>query len=578
MAGTWTGLVNQPNFNAGSMFLMTNGTVLCNQFDNAGNYGTRKWWKLTPDNFGSYINGTWSPIADSINARTFFSSAVLRDGRLLVIGGEYSDTSGTMQQDETNKAEIYDPVTNTWKSLTPPAGWTGVGDGACCLLPDGRFLLGYYNGTKTAIYDPVSNTWSAGATKLDSASEETWVLLSDGTIVSPQCTNHPNAEKYLIGANKWVSAGTIPVDLVEAASIETGAGVLLPDGRAFFIGATGKTALYTKPANPANPGTWTAGPTFPKINNKQLGGKDSPACLLPNGKVLCAVGPVDGVSGDFLSPTYFFEFDGVSLTQVTSPGNSGNIPYQGRMMLVPSGEVLFAAQPSNKIFAYTADSKPQDAWRPQIVSVTGIGYAGSTYTLTGRQLNGLSQAVGYGDDYSAATNYPLVRLKNKTTSVVYFCKTKNFSTMGVATGSALVTTDFTIPLNVPEGMYELCVVANGIFSATCSCIYIYHYRIVWPPKLYYEIFAELIGSLADGPLWVLTPHGPEPVDPWGPFYEKRVQDAVSQIRNGFREWQAIGNEIAELQAKQGFNGIGNINTKAGKAKATAKKKATRKKK
>jgi len=576
MAGTWTGLTNQPNFNAGSMFLMTNGTVLCNQFDNNGFYGTRKWWKLTPDNFGSYINGTWSPVADSLNTRTFFSSAVLKDGRFLVIGGEYSDAGG-----DTNKGEIYDPVSNTWTAITPPSGWTNVGDGACCLLPDGRFLLGYFNGTKTAIYDPVTNTWTAGATKLDSASEETWVLLSDGTIVAPQCVNHPNAEKYLIGANKWVSAGTLPVDVVEASSIETGPGILLPDGRAFFVGATGKTALYNKPANPVNPGTWTAGPSFPKINNKQLGAKDAPGSLLPNGKVLCAVGPVDGVSGNYLPPTYFFEFDGVSLTQVSSPGNSGNIPYQGRMLLVPSGEVLFAAQPSNKIFAYIPDSGPQASWRPQIVSVTGIGYAGSTYTLTGRQLNGLSQAVGYGDDHSAVTNYPLVRLRNNSSGAVFFCKTKNFSTMGVATGSALVTTDFTIPLSVPDGMYELCVIANGISSATCSCIYIYHYKIVWPPNLYYEIFAQLIGSLADGPLWVLTPNGPVPVDPWGPLYEKRVQEAVGNITAGFREWQALGNEIGGLQQKQGFNAIQKTSTraaKAGKAKRSVKSKTNRKKK
>lgn len=574
MAGSWTGLLHQPNFNAGSMFLMTNGTVLCNQFDANGSYGTKKWWKLTPDNFGSYINGTWSPIADSINTRTFFSSAVLKDGRLLVIGGEYSDAGG-----DTNKGEIYDPVTNTWSSLTAPSGWTGVGDGACCLLPDGRFLLGYYNGTKTAIYDPVSNAWSTGATKLDSASEETWVLLSDNTVVTPQCKNHPNAEKYVISANKWVSAGTLPVDVVEAASIETGPGILLPDGRAFFVGATGKTALYTKPANPVNPGTWTAGPTFPKINKKQLGAKDAPGCLLPNGKVLCAVGPVDGVAGNYLSPTYFFEFDGASLVQVASPGNSGNIPYQGRMLLVPSGEVLFAAQPSSQIFAYVPDGAPQASWRPQIVSAPGIGYAGSTYTLTGKQLNGLSQAVGYGDDHSAATNYPLVRLKNKSTSAVYFCKTKNFSTMGVATGSTLVTTDFTIPLSVPDGMYELCVVANGILSATCSCIYVHHYRIIVDPKhLYYEIFAQLIGSLADGPLWVLTPNGPVPVDPWGPMYEKRVQDAVSKINAGFMEWHALGIEIGELQKQQDFNGVGTAGIKTVKAKAAAKAKSTKRKK
>ena len=152
--------------------------------------------------------------------------------------------------------------------------------------------------------------------------------------------------------------------------------------------------------------------------------------------------------------------------------------------------------------------------------------------------------------------------------------------MGVATGNTTVTTDFTIPLSAPDGMYELCVVTNGISSSPCACIYVNHYQIVWnPPNKYYEMFAQLIGSLADGPLWVLTPNGPVPVDPWGPLYEKRVQEAVSKINVGFREWQAIGNENGELQKKQDFNGtIVAINKVAKPKGSAAKAKNTRRKK
>ena len=100
----------------------------------------------------------------------------------------------------------------------------------------------------------------------------------------------------------------------------------------------------------------------------------------------------------------------------------------------------------------------------------------------------------------------------------------------------MVTTDFIIPLSLPDGMYELCVIANGISSATCSFIYIFHYKIELPPNLYYEIFAQLICNPADGPLWIVTPNGPEQFDPWGPSYENRVQEAVGYINSGFREW------------------------------------------
>ncbi len=132
-------------------------------------------------------------------------------------------------------------------------------------------------------------------------------------------------------------------------------------------------------------------------------------CLLPNGRVLSAVGPVDGLKDSYLSPTSFFEFDGTTLVRAADPPNSAQVPFAGRMLLLPSGEVLFAAGTADA-YAYRPIGTPDDTWRPTITSAPGMVRAGSTYTLHGRQLNGLSQAVGYGDDAMAATNYPLVRL------------------------------------------------------------------------------------------------------------------------------------------------------------------------
>ena len=67
----------------------------------------------------------------------------------------------------------------------------------------------------------------------------------------------------------------------------------------------------------------------------------------------------------------------------------------------------------------------------------------STVNVSGTQFNGLSQAMSYGDDYMAATNYPLVRVRNRNTETVRYCRTANHTTpvgagtvpaMGVATG------------------------------------------------------------------------------------------------------------------------------------------------
>jgi hypothetical protein len=296
------------------------------------------------------------------------------------------------------------------------------------------------------------------------SNEESWTLLPDGTVLTVSCANHPNAEKYLPSLDQWVSAGVTPVELVQASSIEIGPSVLMPDGRVFCVGATGHTALYTPPVNPADLGIWTAGPDFPQdIQGRLLKAKDAPGCLLPNGRVLCVAGSGGDGANDWASPTMFFEFDGNNLNRVADPANANNVTYVGRLLLLPTGEVLFSAG-SPAMYLYTPDAGFDPAWKPTITSFPSDVQFGGTYTLQGTQLNGLSQAVNYGDDAQQATNYPLVRAKNLSTSSVSYWRTANHSTMAVATGATIVSTNVTVPAGLVAGSYEVSVIANGIAS------------------------------------------------------------------------------------------------------------------
>jgi Kelch motif protein len=560
MAGSWQPLAHQPAFNASTMLLLTDGRVMCQDA------GTANWHMLTPDAKGSYVNGAWSDVAPMHHTRLYYASAVLKDGRVFIAGGEYSDGA----QSETTTGEIYDPRTDTWTEIAAPAGWTEIGDAPCTVLPDGRVLVGQINGTMTAIYDPVANTWTAAAAKDDPSSEETWVLLGDSTVVTPQCTSHPGAEKYLIASNQLVSASTLPVDLVEAASIEIGAGVALPDGRGFFAGATPHTAIYTPPANPAEAGTWTAGPDIPSDDSgKTCGSKDAPGCLLPDGNVLFVVGPVDGVSGDYLKPTYFYEFDGTNLLRVPDPPNAGNEPYTGRMMLLPTGQVLFAAG-TPQLHAYTPSGSPSSGWRPTITNAPATVTAGLSHTLFGTQLNGLSQACGYGDDTGCATNYPLVRLRNPADGSVQYCRTFDHSTMAIATGSSVQSTSFSVPSGTPAGTYDLVVIANGIASASVS-VFVSTLKI---PFDWEAVWQWLIGSLADGPLWAIGPHGPVPVDPMGAKIIAQARNARRQMLQAARALEKIGSRTIQQRLKISQNMPRSFDLDAGEGPGESKSRKT----
>jgi len=319
------------------------------------------------------------------------------------------------------------------------------------------------------IYDPESNAWAPGGPQPTRTNEETWILLPDETILTVECFRPFRSQKYSIASNVWRDEGPVPVTLVDPVMSEIGPAMLLYDGRVIFFGSadsggSGKTAIYTPPVHPWQTGAWAAGPDIPNVNKTPIVCNDCPGSLMPNGKVLIASAPYR--FNDWGAPIYFFEYDPYTntFTQAPTPPNNGSQVYWSRFMLLPTGQVMFS--PSSKdVRIYTPDGGPQEAWRPTIMAVESECTATVTddYLLKGTQLNGLSQANIYGDDCYSSTNYPLIRLRSTRTGEVFYCRTHDFSTRGVATGASIQSVRFS-PAALPYGHYELCVVANGISS------------------------------------------------------------------------------------------------------------------
>ena len=108
------------------------------------------------------------------------------------------------------------------------------------------------------------------------------------------------------------------------------------------------------------------------------------------------------------------------------------------MLMLPNGDVLLTDSFST-LWEYTPDGSPSPSWQPTIASVARNG--GNTYTLTGTQLNGLSEGAYYGDDAEMASNFPIVRFTDDG-GHVYYGRTFNWSSTGVATGSTPHTVQF----------------------------------------------------------------------------------------------------------------------------------------
>ncbi len=529
-AASWTTLNNPlpSGIYLDTCLLLTNGDVMCHQ------YASPNWHRLRPDNTGSYLNGNWDtpPIAPMPNGTdgssfviggstvtcaptpcaygpTYFASQVLPDGTVIVIGGEYNGVDGN-NQDETNIGFQYDPATNSWSTqLTEPFGYGNVGDAPSAVLESGTMLLGNINSAALAVLNcgttggifgclstpPAFVSLSVGTAKADSNGEEGYINLPNNKVlvVDANILNSGVSQSEIFDAatNTWEppvpTAGVALTDLGgpvaggACASHEVGPGVARPDGTIiYFSGSTlGQNAVYN-----VSSGLWShpAHVDFPVLGGVQYGAADAPASLLPDGHVLVMSSPVTctqtavGPPAKFTifnTPSHFFEWDGSSLTQVADSTNAGAFDsYQGRMLLLPTGEVLLTAydQGSNVAQQLYRNSNPQlTGYGPVITNFPPANLGlGTTYSIGGTNFNGFSQGAFYGDDSQSSTNYPLVRITDSA-SHVFYAKTHGISHMGIEAPSdtaTITTTDFDVPTGLATGSGSLVVVTNGFPSTS----------------------------------------------------------------------------------------------------------------
>jgi hypothetical protein len=446
--GTWTALAHRPPGGLNNALLMSDGTVICGD-------GGQNWYRLTPDNRGSYANGTWTQIASMNYSRLFYSSAVLTNGNVYVAGGEYGSGDG--------HAELYDSLANTWTVIPQPAG-VNFSDAASKILPNGNVLQsdsqsGIY------LYNAFSNIITANGTAGDQ-NEACWVRLPSDNILTIIAYGQ-TSQHYVPALNRWFSDGNTPQSLYGYGG-ELGPGFVLPNGNVFYIGATPYTAIYTPGAAIISAGTWTAGPSM-VFGTNALGAVDAPAAMMVNGKILCALGGTNG----FDNPVYFYEYDYVSnaFTQVNGPNGltEDNTPFATDMLDLPDGSVLFVdGQGTTSLYIYHPDGSPLAAGQPVINSITEN--TNGSYHLVGVGLNGITGGAAYGDDWQMDTSYPLVRLTNNVSKNVYYARTYQWTSTTIQNPNP-VSTEFTLPQNLPAGTYSLVVTANGNASAPQTFVY-----------------------------------------------------------------------------------------------------------
>jgi len=223
------------------------------------------------------VSGTWSATGSMLKPRFGFPPTLLPDGR--VLAGDSREAADVT----AIGSEVYDPESGTWSSagkVFTPSRSVGSDGFSATLLRDGRVLVAGISGAK--LYDPVSGTWSATGTMVTPRANHTATLLRDGSVLvaggnqlegsCPDCHPMPRkAELYHPDTGSWtaVAMGTA------APSSRFGWWAsLLRDGTVLLIG---DSPYLFDPTS----GTWKTVAGWPEPGY--------PKALLPDDTVLLAV-------------------------------------------------------------------------------------------------------------------------------------------------------------------------------------------------------------------------------------------------------------------------------------------------
>lgn len=463
------------NGNLEHMYLMTNGKVLV---QSRGNGGFEKWWLLTPDLKGSYLNGTWAPAAQppaGYNPQNV-NGAVLHSGNFIIVGGEQNTNAAGAMEENSNQSYIYDVKSDSWSSVPPPlngAGlWAGIGATPFVALANGLVMVGENGGSTSKglsamLYNEVNGTWTlTGTNKLTNNQEGGYTLLQNDKVlnISTEGETPKTAEIYDPTTGLWSKTSDMPAQLAKG---EIGPAVTLPNGKVLAMGATGSNFLYDPNSN-----TWSSAPDFPKLKNGlQPVAADNPAAVLPNGNVLVQTTAfVSSTQNSYwMSPATWYEYDlaankWISLpNDLISPDSSG-IANGTNMLVLPTGQVLVTSE-YGQIELYTSRGVADSAWLPKIDSVSVKELSPKTiYTLTGKQLSGLTQGTFWGDEQQNTSNYGLLQIVNNSTKHVFYARVTGYSNTSIRPNSPS-SFSFTFDEKVENGPSSIRVIASGVSSA-----------------------------------------------------------------------------------------------------------------
>jgi Kelch motif len=421
----WQPLTNQAPSGPNGVQLMiqsTDGSILVQAYDG------QTWMKLTPNDRGSYINGTWTTLASEPTARLYFASQIMPDGRLFVVGGEY--TGPGLLPNWSNTGEIYDPLANTWTPIAEYPNQPGcpsiyyvsgnTKSGSTQITGIYPYTSGLFVGeevfgsgipnaaTIVRVDSPTRITISAAATQTTPANpitlssyyqltgclgDDPSTLLSSSKILVGDLVNS-NTYIYDAASNQWSPSGTkvYPDSSDEEGWTRISQGTIVNYDLFYSIAMNGSYAEMYNPSTGLwtgiSPSDGTAKGTIPQLSSTTLGYELGASLRLQNGQVLEIGATPHNALYNPVTNTWRAGPDTTgTLNGIPSPFGSDD----GPAAILPNGHVLYAADAGASGFTSSGNIRAGSAVITGIPStailqvywpVNGAGIPGGAYIVS----------------------------------------------------------------------------------------------------------------------------------------------------------------------------------------------------
>jgi large repetitive protein len=241
---TDAGVMTSPRVSCSAILLPTGKVLLAG---GQASIGSNNFLSTNTAELYDPVTGIFTATGNMTTKRSYYTATLLRNGEVLLVGGEYTELNGSIiSVRPLNAADVYNPATGTFTAAPGHMNHTRLNHTAT-LLPDGNVLIAgtdgaYYSLNYAELYNPATGYFTATGNMTTARADHTATLLPDGKVLVAGGSDGYN---YLSNAEVYDPATGTFTATKDNMTSERGShtATMLQSGKVLIAGGTSGTVM-----------------------------------------------------------------------------------------------------------------------------------------------------------------------------------------------------------------------------------------------------------------------------------------------------------------------------------------------